>query len=52
MFNKIRAELARKGGNAERTMMIDATHLKARFTAVSLLKGACSPTLSDARKGL
>src|SRR5271168_1478221 len=43
VFNKIFAELARKGGKAER-IMIDATHLKAHRTAASLLKRACSPT--------
>ena len=43
VFNKIFAELARRGGKAER-IMIDATHLKAHRTAASLLKRACSPT--------
>src|ERR1700689_5110176 len=37
VFNKIFAELARKGGKTER-VMIDATHLKAHRTAASLLK--------------
>jgi putative transposase len=35
VFNKILAELARKGGKPER-IMIDATHLKAHRTAASL----------------
>src|SRR6202453_2147861 len=43
VFNKIFAELARKGGKPKR-IMIDATHLKAHRTAASLLKRACSPT--------
>src|SRR5208282_4107989 len=43
VFNKIFAELARKGGKAER-IMIDATHLKAHRTAASLVKRGCSPT--------
>ena len=43
VFNKIFAELARKGAKPER-IMIDATHLKAHRTAASLLKKACSPT--------
>ena len=42
MFNKIFAELARNGGNAER-IMIDATHLKAHRTAASLLKKVFRP---------
>ena len=37
VFNKIFAELARKGGKPGR-IMIDATHLKAHRTAASLLK--------------
>ncbi len=36
VFNKIFAELARKGGKPQRTM-IDATHLKAHRTAAGLL---------------
>jgi putative transposase len=43
VFNRIFAELARKGGKPSR-LMIDATHLKAHRTAASLLKWACSPT--------
>lgn len=44
VFNKIFAELARKGGKPSR-LMIDAIHLKAHRTAASLLKKrACSPT--------
>jgi putative transposase len=50
VFNKIFAELARKGGKAER-IMIDATHLKAHRTAASLLKKGLFPDVSDARKG-
>ena len=50
VFNKIFAELARKGANAER-IMIDATHLKAHRTAASLLKKGLFPDVSDARKG-
>ena len=48
VFNKIFAELARKGGKPER-ILIDATHLKAHRTAASRLKRACSPT-ADAPK--
>ena len=51
VFNKIFAELARKGGKAER-IMIDATHLKAHRTAASLLKRACSPTYRTHERGL
>ncbi len=50
VFNKIFAELARKGAKPERTM-IDATHLKAHGTAASLLKKGLFPDVSDARKG-
>ena len=50
MFDKIFAELARKGAKAER-IMIDATHLKAHRTAASLLKKGLFPDVSDARKG-
>jgi transposase len=42
VFNKIFAELARKGGKPER-IMIDATHLKAHRTAASLLKKGLFP---------
>ena len=49
VFNKIFAELARKGGKPERTM-IDATHLKAHRTAASLLKKGLFPDVSGARK--
>ena len=49
MFNKIFAELARKGGKPER-IMIDATHLKAHRTAASLLKKGLFPDVSDAPK--
>ncbi len=49
VFNKIFAELARKGGKPER-MMIDATHLKAHRTAASLLKKGLFPDVSGAPK--
>ena len=49
MFNKIFAELARKGAKPER-IMIDATHLKAHRTAASLLKEGLFPDVSGARK--
>ena|SRR5208283_499111 len=49
VFNKIFAELARKGGKAER-IMIDATHLKAHRTAASLLKKGLFPDVSGAPK--
>src|ERR1700679_1379131 len=49
VFNKIFAELARKGGKPER-VMIDATHLKAHRTAASLLKKGLIPDVSDAPK--
>jgi transposase len=43
VFNRIFAELARKGG-APKRLMIDATHLKAYRTAATFLKRAYSPT--------
>ena len=49
VFNKIFAELARKGGKPER-IMIDATHLKAHRTAASLLKKGLFPDVSGAPK--
>ena len=49
VFNRIFAELARKGAEAER-IMIDATHLKAHRTASSLLKKGLFPDVSGARK--
>ena len=49
VFNRIFAELARKGGKPKR-LMIDATHLKAHRTAASLLKKGLFPGLSGARK--
>ena len=49
VFNKIFAELARKGAKPER-IMIDATHLKAHRTAASLLKKGLFPDVSGARK--
>ena len=50
VFNKIFAELARKGGKPGR-IMIDATHLKAHRTAASLLSEAHSPTYFGRTKG-
>ena len=49
VFNKIFAELARKGGTPKR-LMIDATHLKAHRTAASLLKKGLFPDASGARR--
>ena len=49
VFNKVFAELARKGGKPER-IMIDATHLKAHRTAASLLKKGLFPDVSGAPK--
>ena len=49
VFNRIFAELARKGAEAER-IMIDATHLKAHRTASSLLKKGLFLDVSGARK--
>jgi putative transposase len=49
VFNKIFAELARKGGKPKR-IMIDATHLKAHRTAASLLKKSLFPDVSGAPK--
>ena len=51
MFNKIFAELARKGGNPSR-LMIDATHLKAHRTAASLLKKGLFPDVSVAPRAV
>lgn len=51
MFNKIFAELARKGG-APKRLMIDATHLKAHRTAASLLKKGLFPDVSGARRAV
>ena len=48
-FNRLFAELARKGGKPER-IMIDATHLKAHRTAASLLKKGLFPDVSGAPK--
>jgi hypothetical protein len=42
MFNRIFAKLSAKGGKPDR-LMIDATHLKAHRTAVSLLKKGAVP---------
>jgi transposase len=47
VFNKIFAELARKGG-APKRLMIDATHLKAHRTAASLLKKGLFPDVLGA----
>jgi putative transposase len=49
VFNKIFAELARRAGKPDQ-LMIDATHLKAHRTAVSLLKKGLFPDVSDAQK--
>ena len=49
VFNKIFAELAKKGGKPKR-LMIDATHLKAHRTAASLLKKGLFPDVSGALK--
>ena len=49
VFNKIFAELARKGGRPSR-LMIDATHLKAHRTAASLLKKGLFPEASGVRR--
>lgn len=50
MFNRILAELTTKRGKPKQ-LMIDATHLKAHRTAVSLLKRECSPRLIGRTKG-
>ncbi|HEV7479564.1 MAG TPA: IS5 family transposase [Roseiarcus sp.] len=50
VFNRIFAELARKGGKPER-IMIDATHLKAHRTAASLLKKGLFPRRIGRTKG-
>ena len=47
VFDRIFAELARKGPKPER-LMIDATHLKAHRTAASLLKKGMFPDVSGA----
>ena len=49
VFNRIFAELAGKAGEPD-AIMIDATHLKARRTAASLLKGGLFPDVSGAPK--
>jgi transposase len=49
VFAKIFAALAAKGGKPEQ-LMIDATHLKARRTAASLLKKGLFPAVSGAPK--
>jgi transposase len=49
VFNRIFAELAAKGGKPDQ-LMIDATHLKAHRTAVSLLKKGLYPDVSGAPK--
>ena len=51
VFNKIFAELARKGGKPER-IMIDATHLKAHRTAASLLKKGLFRRIGRTKGGL
>jgi transposase len=50
VFNKIFAELARKGGKPRR-LMIDATDLKAHRTAASLLKKGAVPRRIGRTKG-
>ena len=47
VFNKIFATLAAKGGKPDQ-LMIDAAHLKAHRTAVSLLKKGLHPDVSGA----
>jgi len=47
VFNKIFAALAAQGGTPDQ-LMIDATHLKAHRTAVSLLKKGLYPDISGA----
>jgi putative transposase len=49
VFNRILAELAAKSSRSD-TLMIDATHLKAHRTAVSLLKKGLFPYVSGAPK--
>jgi putative transposase len=49
VFNRIFAELARKGGKPDR-LIIDATHLKAHWTAASPLKKGLFPDVSGARR--
>lgn len=49
VFDRIFADLAARDGAPEH-LMIDATHLKARRTAASLLKKGMFPAASDARK--
>ena len=49
VFNRTFVELAGKAGEPDR-IMIDATHLKARRTAASLLKGGLFPDVSGAPK--
>jgi putative transposase len=51
VFNKIFAGLEAKGGKPDR-LMIDTTHLKAHWTAASLLKKGMSPDVSDAPKAV
>jgi putative transposase len=50
VFNRIFAGLAAEGGPPDQ-LMIDATHLKAHRTAVSLLKKGLFPDVSGAPKG-
>ena len=49
VFNRIFAGLAGRAGEPDR-LMIDATHLKARRTAASLLKKGLFPAVSAAPK--
>ena len=49
VFDRIFADLAAGEGVPEQ-LQIDATHLKAHRTAVSLLKKGMFPAVSDARR--
>lgn len=49
VFNRILAELAPKGGNPDQ-LMVDATHLKAHWTAASLQKKGLYPNVLGAPK--
>ncbi len=52
VFNRIFAELARKGGKPERLMIDACTHLKAHRTAASLLKKDAVPRRIGRKGGL
>ncbi len=49
VFGRIFVALTEQAGRSKR-LMIDATHLKARRTAASLLRKRLFPAISDARK--